>query len=203
MQSSVAAWSALGFTIESTSSQISRLTDGQLLLALVEQEFPSPGLAYFHADSFEAADSTIEAPGNLIIFRHPSPLESARKPSKEQNALLGYFDALVVPTEDVKGARQWAEENGFFVVEEWGNPQPQSDVTDGLITLSFRQGYASKMIGYLTDIDEDLVQEITDAMREATASSDAVAVRRSTNGDVELIRVLMPEGTIVVVVPDL
>jgi hypothetical protein len=104
----------------------------------------------------------------------------------------------------VKGARQWAEEYGYFVLEEFGEPQPQSDVTDGLMTISFRKGYQTKQLCYTTDIDQVLADDISAGMIEALGKeSDAVLVRHDDHGNVELIRVAMPEGTLVTIVPDL
>jgi hypothetical protein len=195
---------AMGFTLENHEEGIARLTDGQLLLTLIEQEFPSPGIAYFHTPALEDQETVITGPGNLTMFRHPSPLTSAQQPTREQNPLLGFFDGLVVGVDDVKGARQWAEEYGYFVLEEFGEPQPQSDVTDGLMTISFRKGYQTKQLCYTTDIDQVLADDISAGMIEALGKeSDAVLVRHDDHGNVELIRVAMPEGTLVTIVPDL
>lgn len=206
LRASALAWEAVGFQVQSNSETSIQLTDGQLLLTLREQEFFSPALAYGTSDIAAASTATIPGPdGKTLMYLHALPVTMAQVASGEQNRFLGYFDALVVQVGDVLNARRWAEELGFFVLEEFGGMYPQSDVTDGLSTLSFRK---NEMVGrslvYVTDIDEDLADDITTSLQEKLGDevADSVAVFRDANNNVAMIRLLLPEGTRITIVQD-
>lgn len=205
LQTSVDSWSGIGFTSTGTEDGFTWLTDGQLLLGLSEQEFPSPGIAYFGSSQDDVGIAPSSPDNQVLLHHYFRASDQAQRPSKEQNPLLGYLDAVVVGVPDALAARVWAENNGFFVLEEFGSPQPQADVTDGLITLSFRAGYAGRFLCYSTVIDEDLANDISEVL-EATGSiavADTLRVFRNADDRIDMIRFSMPDSTVVVVMQDL
>lgn len=204
LQKSVEAWKAVGFSVISTEQDITRLTDGQLLIAFSDREFPSPGVAYFDAASFGAACEEIVGPDGAVLFvRHGMPVDQAIRPTKEANALLGHVDSFVVGVPDALVARRWTEEQGFFVLEEFGGAHPQSEVTDGLVTLSLRQGFPGRMLTYTADVDEDLADAITEQLYTVGGEdlANTVTVLRDED-EVDTILMTMPEGTRISVVRD-
>ncbi len=211
LMASVEAWQLVGFTVQDQSEGFARLTDGQILLTLIDDTFPSPALAYFHADPEQlAADLTdrgceqrdVTAKGLTItpfdgvdVYVHQRASDKAERHSGERNALLGYLDAFSVGVADVSAARRTAEDLGFFVQEEWGAPQPRSDVTDGLITIAFQQRNVAPYLAYAV--------EVSDTLLEVLNECDGITVDvTEIGGEVSYVRLTMPEGTKIVLLHD-
>ena len=205
------AWQRVGFAVHDQSEGFARLTDGQVLLTLIEDVFPSPALAYFHADPEQLArdlqDRGIEqrdvsAKGLTItpflgvdVYVHQRSSDKAERHTGERNNVLGYLDAFSVGLPDVSAARRTAEDLGYFVQEEWGMPAPRSDVTDGLITIAFQQRTASPYLAYAVEITDELIEHLQEL--------EGVTVQvREINGDISYIRLTMPEGTQIVLLHD-
>ena len=205
MSASVAAWQAAGFSIESEIDGFTRLTDGQVLVTLMSQEFDSPALAYFHVDVAQlmqtivgkglatreesATGFVMEGPGGVDIHVHQRSADKAVQPTGEQNPLLGYFDALVIGVDEPLRARTAAEELGFFVQEEFFGDFLQSDVTDGVLNLSFRQQKGKPFLVYVSDLDDEHLNELKESF------GDNISIRLDENGEPFLVALTMPEGT--------
>lgn len=214
---SVSAWVVLGFTVLATDSEtdptFARLTDGQIIVTLMRDSFPSPMVAYFSAAVARVAqrahdkgivvtrisDTELQAtgPGGLPIVVHYADSATAVRPTREQNPVIGYHNALVVGVDDVDAARIWAERAGFLVEVQTGGPIPQIDMTDGISKLAFLGApKAGIVLSYSTDIDEDLIQDITS---EPTIS---VTIARDSAGQASIIHCVMPEGTRITIAHD-
>lgn len=208
---SAQAWEAIGFTIESQSENAVRLTDGQILISLLNETLPSPALAYFHADpdrlvsycrdkdltTNKLDDGSIHVPSpfGVDIYVHHRPFEEHLAPTRESNELLGFFDSLVVGVDDISIARANAESFGFFVQEEWAGAHPQSDVTDGLTVVSLRKQNTSGIFSYTTELSETLVDEMDIA-------DGALTVSRDENGHPWFVRIQMPDDAVILVARD-
>lgn len=195
MTSSVSAWTALGFEVESQEGAVTRLTDGQILLSLINEPFASPALAYFNSDTDKVG--TVALPGDLTVFIHHRPMEEEERPTHEQNPMIGFFDALAVGVPDPAIARTVYEQHGFFVQEEWGGEYPQSDVTDGLNVISLHGIGSKRFLAYSADDLEDLVDAID------LESGVDVAVNRTDDGIPQSVILTTPEGTTILVSEDL
>jgi hypothetical protein len=212
MSESTAAWEAAGFEIESQKAGFTRLTDGQVLVSLIEQDFSSPALAYFHVDHVRLATElagrglttreanetgfVVEGPGGVDIHIHQRPIDQKAEPTGEQNPLFGYFDALVTGAEDPFIERRKAEEMGFFVQEEFVGDFPQSDVTDGLVNLSIRTKVKTPFLVYRTDVTKELVMELQESFTERCR------VTVNKDGTVAMVTLTMPEGTRIMITND-
>ena len=204
-------WTALGFTVQESEPGFARLTDGQVLVTLIEDAFPSPALAYFHPDPVslsrelqgmgltlrEESESgfAVTPVDGLDVYIHRRSQDNAERHSGAVNPLLGYLDAFSLGVEDAAAARRRAEELGFFVQEEWGMPQPRSDVTDGLITIAFHQRTAAPYLAYNVEITPDLVDELT-AIDGLTVDVTEIA------GEIAYVRLTTTEGTKIVLLHD-
>jgi len=211
--SSRGAWEQLGFEDAGSTQEISRLTDGQILLSLIQHEDPSPGLAYFAPSLQSVADRILAAglpyegtqstslcltgPGDLTIWIHPATTENVVHRTGEGSPFLGYYDALVVPVEDVDAAAVWAQKCGYFIADQWDDPNPQVDVTDGLNVISFRkQAVRSPILHYTADMDNDWVESITEACGEM------LKVHRGESGNVTMAVIGMPDACMIFITPD-
>lgn len=209
LEDSIDAWERIGFVVESTFQGIVRITDGQVLVTLLAEEFDSPALAYFNSAPEilynSCLDSGLRVERNekgvvklsellgLDVYVHPREIEEQELPSGEQSPLFGYFDGLAVAVDDVTETRMLAEDLGFFVQEEWFGDTAQSDVTDGLMLLSLRSKLATPMLTYSAHIDEDLIQSVTQAL-----GSNA-EITRHESGRAWFVRLRMPEGTLITI----
>ena len=212
MAASTAAWQAIGFNVESSEAGVTRLTDGQVLITLMDQEFNGPALAYFHVDPVRLLNNVqgkglstrevnehgfiLEGLGGIDVHVHQRSEDKAAIPNGDQNPLLGYFDALVVGVDEPFASRAVAEEVGFFVQEEWTGDYPQSDITDGLLNLSLRKVNASPFLTYKTDLNSGVLDDLTEAFGES------LKVNKDNNGNPTLAVVTMPEGTRVMIAQD-
>lgn len=199
IQQSAQAWEAVGFEGVAAGEGITRLSDGQLLLDLVKQEFPFITICYCNAGTDHRV---VNGPDDkeLLSLQHV-PRAQLQAPTKEQNGVLGYFESLAIGVPSARTARNWAEQHGYFVLEEFSGQHPQSDVTDGLLTLSFRENLSGRWLNYCTELDEDLYNDLTDA----TADHGNVDVKayRNSNDNIDMIRIDMADGVRIVVTHDL
>ena len=211
LQESIESWRSLGFTLERSDAGVARMTDGQILVTLMEQDFQSPAMAYFHADP-ERLASDLQGKGLAIrnaspsgftvtpfdgvdVYVHQRPMETAERHTGAKNDVLGYLDAFSIGVQDVAATRRTAENIGFFVQEEWGMPQPRSDVTDGLMTVAFHQRQARPYLAYAVEITDDLVAHLQ-------ADDGLTVTVTEIDGEISYVRVTTPEGTRVVLLHD-
>lgn len=214
---SVNSWSGLGFEVQGESAGRVRLSDGQVLLTLMADHCSSPTLAYFHTDvsalmkecskaGLDVADCSdtsgspistvrIAVPDCGEIYVHEHSELAITSVSKEQSPLLGYFDALVLGVPKIESVKNWAEHAGFFIQEEWPEPFPQVDMTDGLAALSFRKMHTQKFLSYCADIDRHFMEEIGNVCEEFAVECAIV--------NADLIRLTMPEGTVIMISNDM
>ncbi len=200
----VAAWQALGFETTSEHQGITFLTDGQLLLGIAGQEFPFCSLLYLAAGVDPSTPKRVQSDFPLPIFQLGTPVDDAERVTKEQNPLLGYADAITIGVKDVNGAKAIAENCGFFVLEEYGQPYPQCDLTDGLITIALQEGFVGTYLTYITDIDGDLASDITASLSDALGDAPGFRVEsiEQAGSHTSMIRISMPDGMVVLVSQD-
>ncbi|MBI2793192.1 MAG: hypothetical protein HYX66_00905 [Ignavibacteria bacterium] len=214
---SVHSWSGLGFDVQGESAGRVRLSDGQILLTLMPDHCLSPTLAYFHHDvsalmkecfkaGLDVADCsnrsskaistlriTVPECGEIYVHEHSDlTITSA---SKEQSPLLGYFDSLVLGVPKIESVKIWAEHAGYFIQEEWREPFPQVDVTDGLAALSFRKMHPQRFLSYSADLDRMYLEEIGSVCEELAVECVVV--------NADLIKLTMPEGTVIMISNDM
>ena len=202
VKKSIKAWEAVGFDVIHSNNQITRLTDGQLLLEIIEQEFPFFGVTYYGGASNQERELHGPDGSNMIKQRH-APSSEASLPSKEQSPLLGYFESFAIGVASLPPARAWAEDNGFFILEEYGDPHPQSDLTDGLISISLRQGFSGRWIIYNTELDKELVDDIEQALKSVDPLSNPVTALQNETGKIDVVRIDMPDGIRIVITQDM
>jgi hypothetical protein len=214
---SVHSWSGLGFEVQGESAGRVRLSDGQILLTLIPDHCSSPTLAYFHHDvralmkecseaGLDVADCSGTSDGTISSLRidvpecgefyvHEHNALTITSASREQSPLLGYFDALVLGVSNTESVKIWAEHAGFFIQEEWREPFPQVDVTDGLAALSFRKMHPQKFLSYSADLDRNYLEEIGSVCEDLAVNCAII------NSD--LIKLTMPEGTVIMISNDM
>ena len=126
-------WTTLGFTVQESEPGFTRLTDGQVLVTLIEDAFPSPALAYFHPDPVplsrelqgmglilreESESGFAVTPINgLDVYVHRRSQDKAERHSGAANPLLGYLDAFSLGVEDAAASRRRAEANGSAAMD--------------------------------------------------------------------------------------
>ncbi len=216
-EASAEAWTTLGFSgitpTEGGSRSAIRMTDGQLFVTLLEEEFNSPSLACFTAsldrvlqrcrdkgvpvDASDRSNVVVPVPGGQQIFLHHRDAQLTLRPDKTQNQVLGYFDVLLVRVPDVAVARQWAESAGFLVENESTIGPSRVDMTDGVSRIGFLQSeqLGSELV-YITELDGAFVDDITEVF------ADNATVYRLPDGTPTMVRLCMPEGTWLTIVAD-
>lgn len=208
---SVVAWQELGFAVQDADENRVRMTDGQVLLSLLLRAEIGVNVAYFHTDPLrlasvlhergvDARDATAEGcivtiADGLSAYVHQRSADHAERHSGAKNAVLGYLDALSLGVPDVSHARQHAEHLGFFVQEEWQGAQPRSDVTDGLLTVSFQQRRAAPYLAYAVEITPNVMAEL-EGLENVQVEPTSIA------GEISYVRLTTPEGTRVVLLHD-
>lgn len=211
---SLAAWLAIGFTLlaadESLPPTFARLTDGQVIVTLMQTTVSSPTLAYFNSDPellhkelqagnlgsmpVSPSELKVTGPGGMEMFVHRQPETKALRPTREGNPVLGYFDGMIVPVKDVAQEKTMAEMMGFIVTEEHAQPFPRVDMTDGHMSISLQQtAVAGRPLVYDGDLDDDTIADLQERC------GDRCEVFRSPEGQPLFIRIVMPEGTTVLV----
>lgn len=212
---SLSAWTCLGFDVLLTDSEdaptFARLTDGQVIVTLLNDGFPNPSLAYFSeavprvlqrakdksvpVDTANPNEPVVHGPGGLDVFLHHLKRESAILPSRAQNPALGYFDVLLVRVADVQASRTWAESAGFLVETVTTGAVPRIDMTDGVSRIGFLQSEQSgRELVYISQFGDDFIQELSEL--------DGVTCDLSTlpDGTILFVRLTMPEGTVITIV---
>jgi hypothetical protein len=175
------AWNQLGFeqVIQGKSELTDQvvLTDGQLIVTCKQGPGKPPSIMYMHSnvdglyqklnergiviDHTPSAQLKLDMPGNVDVLVVQQSIDALLVPSKHQNPLMGYVDALVVNVEDIQVAQKWAESVGFFVQEQQSGPVNRLDVFDGLFTISFRKAVGTKIyVSYVTDFDDELIDDL-------------------------------------------
>jgi len=148
------------------------VSDGQIMVRVTEEAAPSVRLTYTTGSvervaqklrdkgvPYEANASgtalTVPMPGGIIAEVLDHHLLDLPRISHEGNGELGYLEALAIHVDDIQVARAWGEKAGFFIIEEFGDPEPQCDMTDGLIRVSWRaSALANPTLVYEGDIAE-------------------------------------------------
>lgn len=214
---SIDAWCSLGFTELAISGDENpswaRLTDGQIIVMLMNNAGASPALAYFHAapavlrqrvhdrgaivNAISPTELLARGPGDIPIYIHKgTELESVR-PTKESNPLLGYHVGICLSVEDAAVEKTYAERMGFLVAEQSSAPFPRYDMTDGLASLVLQQTTMSiRPLVYSMELDNDVVESIVDAR------GDKCSVYRTPDNTVFMLRIEMPEGSTILVNAD-
>lgn len=210
---SLYAWQAIGFEDDGSSDPVVRLTDGQVHVTLLPGTGVGFGLAYFApslqrvGDRLIAAGVAIEGsnssqwrvpgPGHLEIWVHPATADTMNQRSGEASPFLGYFDALVVPVDDVQQAIAWAQNCGYIIIDTWKDPMPRADLTDGITTVSFRQQeLRTPFLHYSADIDDEWIEDIS--------SIDGLVcnLHNDSSGGIAVVTVEMPDGITIMVTQD-
>ncbi len=214
---SVTAWCSVGFEelaiAEGDVPTWARLTDGQVIVMLMNDAGASPALAYFHADppvlrqrihdrgaTVKAVSPTelhVRGPGDIPIYVHSGLQLDAERPSKESNPLLGYHLGICVSVADAAAEKSYAERMGFLVAEQALEPFPRFDMTDGLASLILQQTSMSiRPLVYSMEFDNDVVRSLEEAM------GDRCTVYRTPDNVVFMLRLEMPEGSTILVNAD-
>ncbi|MCX6140228.1 MAG: hypothetical protein NTX15_05275 [Candidatus Kapabacteria bacterium] len=212
-EASRGVWEAIGFVDNGSSDSVVRLTDGQILISLLPQEASPLALAYFApslqsvgdkllASGFEISGSNatgwhVPGPGMMEWWIHPATPSTLAQRSGESSPILGYFDAIVIPVSDVHDAAAWAQLCGYFIADQWENPLPQVDLTDGIVNISFRKQDAGvPFLHFTADLDDEWLAEATEAVGER------LTVHRDGNGNTSLAIFSMPDACTIMVTPD-
>ncbi|MBS1562487.1 MAG: hypothetical protein JSS89_12845 [Bacteroidetes bacterium] len=214
---SIDAWCSIGFTELAVANgdvpTWARLTDGQVIVMLMNDVGVSPALAYFHADppvlrqrihdrggtvtAVSPTELHVRGPGDIPIYVHAGKQLDAERPSKESNPLLGYHLGICVSVADAASEKSYAERMGFLVAEQAAEPFPRFDMTDGLASLILQQTSMSiRPLVYTMELDNDVVRSMQEAM------GDRCTVFSTPDGDVFMVRLDMPEGTTILVNAD-
>lgn len=146
------------------------VSDGQIIVRITEDAAPSLRLTYTTGSVERVAQKLrdrgvpyvlhgsaleVEMPGGVVAEVLHHDLLDLPRISHEGNGELGYLEALAIHVEDIQAARAWGEKAGFFLIEEFGEPAPQCDMTDGLMRISWRaSALTNPTLVYEGDITE-------------------------------------------------
>lgn len=188
-----------------------RCTDGQILMQIESGLAGSVSLTY-HAPSLQSVGDrlaaagvaytgtkaealVLEGPGHLTIRVLPATASDMQERSGEDNHVLGYLDAIVIPVTDVAAAALWAQKCGFFIIEAADVGAAMVDVTDGLVKLSFReQSPRAPYLHYTADIDRDWIESVTGSL--------GASCRIVNDGTVELAQITIADALVIMVTAD-
>lgn len=170
-------------------------TDGQILLSCQQ----GPERAYQLAYQSDRPTPAVPDGLGLPITVTAGDAGSAIQRTGERNPLLGYLDAIVVPSTDPLANRRALEDVGFFVLEEFVGTNTQSDVTDGLVTLSLASHARKPFLQYR--------QELTAAVLADLHSLEGIACTMHLGGEqlrdgVSHMRLTLRDGFTIVVIHD-
>ena len=209
VQASCEAWHGIGFTVVDELPSGVRMTDGQITIELVQAAAQQLTLVYGNAAPARTAQQckdrgapstiadgtvTFDRIGEMTIRAVPMPMGSIEHPDGDQNPVLGFFDNLIVHVDDLDAMRRRCEAMGLLVLDQTHGEHPGINVTDGLITLSLRtMPVAGLPIEYSADIDHDVVEDLRSVPGVHCHAID------DADGEPMLIRLTMPEGTVILV----
>lgn len=197
LTSSIEAWQQLEFDVTDQGDGWAHLSDGQVLLRVVHNGPSVMTLTY--EQSHELGSATAQILPSLGIQHLQRPSTLAERRTGARNAALGYVDAMVIPSENPRQDREVLEQHGFFVVEEWGGAYQQSDVTDGMITLSLATHARSPYLLYRQELTTEVVEDL--ASLDGITCDVHIAADAADDG-VSYVRLTMPDGARVVVLHD-
>lgn len=144
-----------------TDMSFLRLTDGQIILTLLKEDFPSPVLAYFAEDLTEIGshvkqhvpdaklindeegklrEIVIDAPEGVTIDIHRDTKNYALKASGEVNPKCGKFGEFAISVKDHDNALAFWKPLGFDKVSSHKEPRPWSILQDDNIVVGLHQG---------------------------------------------------------------
>jgi hypothetical protein len=202
---------AVGFDGVTDEQGTIRCSDGQILMQIEAGKAGSVSLTY-HAPSLQSVGDrltaagiaysgnkteslVVEGPGRLslrVMVATPSDIEDR---SGEDNHVLGFLDAIVIPVEDAAAAAVWAQKCGFFIIEASRDGASMVDVTDGLVKLSFReQVLRAPYLHYTADIDRDWIESVTGVL--------GTSCRVVNDGTVELAQITVADALVIMVTAD-
>lgn len=196
--------------VESAQGHL-RCSDGQILIQLESGSAGGVSLTY-HAPSLQSVGDRLTAAGieysgnktDALVIHGPGQMNvrvevatpaDMEERSGEDNHVLGFLDAIVVPVEDAAAAAQWAQKCGFFIIEAASDGQAMVDVTDGLVKLSFReQALRAPYLHYTADIDAEWIDSVKGAL--------GTSCRVVDDGIVELIQITVADSLVIMVTAD-
>ena len=213
LESTIGSLDAVGFSSSSTPDGRTLCTDGQILMSIDGTGTAPASLTYYAAslqsvgDRLAAAgiavegtkmtELSIKGPGVLTVNIISASASDMEERSGEDNHLLGYLDALVVPVDDASAAAVWAQKCGFFIIEASSIGSPMVDVTDGLVKISFReQAVRAPYLHYTADIDADWCGSVQDAL------GDACRFVGTSPSAPDLAQLTIADALVVMVTPD-
>ena len=209
MDASCRAWHGIGFMVVDDASPSIRMTDGQIAIELIPGAPQHPTLIYGNAATARTAQQckdrgapstvvdgvvTFERIGELSVLAVPLPVGSVEHPDGDQNPVLGFVDNLIVQVDDLDAARRRCEAMGLLVLDQTHGAYPSINVTDAMMTISLRtMNVAGLPIEYSADIDHDVVDDLRSIPGVHCHAID------DADGEPMLIRLTMPEGTVILV----
>ena len=213
LESTIGLLNAAGFSSSSTPDGRTQCTDGQILMSIDGTAAAPASLTYYAAslqsvgDRLAAAgiavegtkmtELSIKGPGVLTINIISAAASDMEERSGEDNHVLGYLDALVVPVDDASAAAEWAQKCGFFIIEASDIGAPMVDVTDGLIKISFReQAVRAPYLHYTADIDADWCGSVKDSL------GDACRIVGTSPSAPDLVQMTIADALVIMVTPD-
>lgn len=209
MATSCLAWQGIGFSVVDDASPSIRMTDGQIAVELVQGSPQQPTLIYGNAATTRTAQQckdrgapstvvdgvvTFDRIGELTVQAVPMPVGSVERPDGDQNPVLGFVDDIIVHVDDLDAARRRCEAMGLLVLDQTLGEYPAINVTDGMMTVSLRtMPVAGLPIEYSADIDREVVDDLRLIPAVHCHAID------DADGEPMLIRLTMPEGTVILV----
>jgi len=214
VDASVQAWLDAGFQpLGSQAATVDTrelwLTDGQIVVELVHGEHGVPTIVYGNtaptrtaqqckdrgAPGIVSADALLlQGLGRLPIAVESMPMDAGVHADGDQNPVLGYFDHLVVHVADLDAAKRWSESVGLLVLDQYDGEHPTINVTDGATTISLR---TLPIAGIPLEYSADLDHEVVEYLRETFGTSCHVV--DDADGNPMVVRLVMPEGTMIMI----
>ncbi|MBU3679529.1 MAG: hypothetical protein FGM32_07975 [Candidatus Kapabacteria bacterium] len=212
-ESTIGSLEAVGFSSSSSHDGRTPCTDGQILVS-IDGNGTAPASLTYYAPSLQSVgdrlaaagvvfegtkmtELSVKGPGALTLKIISASASDMEERSGEDNHVLGYLDALVVPVDDASAAAEWAQKCGFFIIEASTIGTPMVDVTDGLIKISFReQAVRAPYLHYTADIDADWCAVVRDAL------GDACRIMGDTPSAPELVQLTIADALVIMVTPD-
>lgn len=212
-ESTISALDAVGFASSSSHDGHTLCSDGQILMSIDGTGTAPASLTYYAAslqsvgDRLAAAGIAVEGtkmtelsvkgPGVLTLQIISASASDMEERSGEDNHVLGYLDALVVPVDDAGAAAEWAQNCGFFIIEASSIGSPMVDVTDGLVKISFReQAVRAPYLHYTADVDADWCGSVQDAL------GDSCRIVGGSSSAPDLVQLTIADALVIMVTPD-